>query len=481
MGGLDITDLLLNEVNWSVGGPEGRSTGSLRLVQDLDNLKRLDWTQMLVLSVGPEDATASTLFSGLVQEVHLGQESDLHVRFSDPGQLLDEARVGGAFGSGLHPSEIIYYLLASVTPNLASPDLIAYDESGSLADRKVLFSPRIYTFIAPLPFIEPPETAVPFLDGLVYAGGTDASIDDRKIASAFENEPPNEWHEGKTRVRFQLEAEGFLSAFERGRDRLRKMLDVLSFAANYASPTVPGQPDRIVAFSRADLNPNIQEPEWLYVRDNLPGKANRHWLRWYSSHLLNRALVLSPQAESSEFDSAWRRLVTRSADLVDGRGRALLSALHALRRSRQAPYESDSLSLLWQVMEFLCAGFDAPIPVSKKLSAAMVKLCVAELRRAETSVTAENLRTMERHVRRGMNLVRSLPLKDKWEALCDELSIEFSAEENAVLWSLRQLRNQELHGSVAVARRGDILRALVMLEKVLIAAVNKWNGSGMDG
>ena len=475
IGGRDITDLLIGNLSWPVGGLDSDIDGHLQIRADPERIRMIDWTQWLVVR-GRVGETDTNLFSGFVDSTTRStQSNDLQVQFADPRLLLEESYAGGAFGSGFHPSEVLYYLLASVTPDLVSPETIAYDDKSALADKTQLFLPRLYTFISPLPFLRAPDEPVNFLDGIVYRGAADASVDDRVISAAFKDHPVAAWGEGQSRIRFVLQAAGFLDAFEKGRDRLRKALDVMSLAANFSSPTMAMSSEQhLLEFSRQRLNLALTEPDWLYVRDNFPGIQNRHWIRWYSRHIRSDALSLENDSHFDAFERAFRRLATKSADRLESRERALLSAMHAMRRSRQAAYESDSLSLMWQAMEYLVAGFPAPIPVSKRTSATILKKSIQELKAIETNVTTDELLLMEKHVRRGMNLVRSLPLKDKWDYLCSSLNLDFTDEEQNLLWALRKSRNDDLHGSTSSVRRIDILRALVMLEKAAVGALAKW-------
>lgn len=465
LGEHDITNLVLSgEMNSAE-----RAEAVFKLRSDLNALKALDWTQWITISEGLPESDPR-FFSGFVTNTSL-EADHIKVSCADPHVLLDEARIGGGFGSGISIPEIIYYLVASVTPELSDPANISFGDGTRLVDQPLLFSQRSFAFIVPMPFLLPPSEPIQFLDGLIYAGDEHSSIDDLAIYKAFNETPPPEWQSGSTRLRFTIRASNFLEAFDEGRERLRKTLDLLSMAANFSSPTLPTPSGVVfVPFNRERLNVAITEPNWAFVRDNIPGHLKRHWLRWFASHLKSEPLALSDYEFFRSFEAVFGKMSMRSTSAQTSRDRSILRSVHALRRGRQAFYDSDALSLLWQSIEYLTAGFPVEPPVSEQLAKKLVTICVTEVRSMHKDKSPSEMDLMVKHVKRGMNLVRSLPLFDKWQALCAQLGISFSDEEEAALWGLRKSRNSDMHGSKSTAKRPAIALALNMVEKVAVAA-----------
>src|SRR5207249_1753512 len=78
-------------------------------------------------------------------------------------------------------------------------------------------------------------------------------------------------------------AAGFMEAFELGMNRLRQLLDYVSFASNLATPCYQNAEGfRFTSYHRGRTLTAIAEPEWAYVRDTL--RNNRYWLRGFTPH-----------------------------------------------------------------------------------------------------------------------------------------------------------------------------------------------------
>lgn len=474
LGDRDISNLIDGTLDMTAEVQPGaiRRKATFRVAADPNQLFMLDWALPVTAVLDSAEGVPERVFSGLVERAEPDRHGGVSVSLSDPSVILHEATTGGAFGSGIAPPEILYYLVASVMPGSIDPKGFPFDQRSSLADRPELSFPRMFSFVAPLLFVEAPREPLPFLDGLVYAGSADASYDERAIASAHFKEPVEEWAEGKARIRFVVQANGFLQAFEEGLVRLRKALDVIALAANTSGAVLPGSANGVLGFDRSRVNNEVREPDWLFVRDNLPGRSNRHWLRWYAPHLGRTGLHVS-EPHFREFEEFMREIAGKSDNLLTARERSLLNAIHTLRKSRQASYESDGLSLLWQAVEYLVAGFPAEPPVSIPIAKLLLSRCIDELEALDPKPPRAQLEEMEKHVRRCMNLVRSLPLKDKWQAACRDFGLDFSEDEDELLWKLRGARNDELHGSKSMITRSDVHRALSMVEKAVLVGVQK--------
>jgi hypothetical protein len=481
VGGRDTSDLLGEGVQVTSGFEGGsirtRARASLQI--DPNTLAMIDWRQPVTVRTEGNEGGDVVLFSGFLERATAEPGGNsINLALSDPTVVLEEGVTGGAFGSGISPAEMLFYIMAITMPENTDPKYFQTGPDSSLADQQHLFRERTFTFVAPLTVVAPPSSPIRFLDGVVYTGSLDASYDERVILGTRFKEPIEEFAAGKTRIRFALQADGFVQAFEEGLQRLRKVLDAISIASNTGAALLPAHAGgSVLNFDRIRLDHGIREPDWLFVRDHFPGQANRHWLRWYSPHVRRGELSIeSPHFKV--FEQFLNVIATRSQEALTSRERALLSAVHALRRCRQASYVADALSLLWQSVEYLVAGFPAEPPMSKRTQRALVKRCLQEIRSIEPSAGDADMEEMEKHIRRGMNLVRSLPLKDKWNAICREFGLAFTKDEEDLLWKLRQARNDEIHGSEATTKRGDINTALAMVEKVILIGIDRARKEG---
>ncbi len=178
----------------------------------------------------------------------------------DAQQILDEFKIGGGFGTGLLPVEKIYYILNSSMPQHTDKKSLHMSPSKTLADADWLFAPRKYVYIAPIPSCILTRSSVELGEAHLYRTNATGYVDDFNIAETLPGNTPPEWASGRTRLRIEIEAEGFLDAFEKGREKLRKILDFVSFGINLSTPQFTWNSQVVTHdFQRKRIFVNVQE------------------------------------------------------------------------------------------------------------------------------------------------------------------------------------------------------------------------------
>jgi len=410
-----------------------------------------------------------------------GQRYDLTCK--GPMQLLAEYESRGAFGKGMHPTEIIYYLLMLATPrSVDKANLPMVGGEGSLADQEWRFASRRYVFIAPLPMCRILDDARLAVAGatLYSANGQNRSADDAYISSGLGSDAdiPLEWSEGVAWARLYVQARSFLEAFELGRERLRKVVDYLSFAANFSTPTYRTDKGYCpYPYERRRTLLDASEAAWAYVRDVVPHGmirgvgGPRYWLRWFAPHRRDEPLILKQDDSSLALCPALQHLLEAEPEHLTRTERNILSALHALRRARQAEYTLDGLHHLFQCMEFLVNTI--------KVEGVFTEQDRKALRRAMVTTIDDQYGTLPRgsqeyktrtdRIGFALSKLDEPTLKVKWDRFCTQCAATITSDDQAFLFHLRKTRNEDVHGGVATVDRSDVERGAVILEKAIAA------------
>jgi len=474
--------LLVNDIDFSdllVDAVSGRSATLVAMLEaalnkESSRLQYLDLRGRVILETIQGDEVVRA-FTGYVVQAGEG-ETSYRLSGTDPRCILQDEQTGGALGRGLLPGEIIYYLIEDTMPQSADKAMIHTGVGGTVADADWVFRSRRYVFIAPFPCctLELPE--IELADATLYVADSGGSEDDQIIARGLPTDVPPEWGDGRTRVRFYVRAEGFLDAFQKGQDRLRRLVDYVSFAANLSTPSYrSGNKQQYHTFERSRIITDFSESRWAYVRDTVP-RPDRYWLRWFAPHRSQRSITLREDDPLVKLYSLFQQLMGEEDERLTRSQRALLSAIHALRRSRQAPYTLDALHHLWQCVEFLVGGNTLPELFTKNDRRALGKAARCLMRRRYEEGNPSERQKREKRIDNMLARLNDLPLQGKWQVFCEEHGLEFPQEDLDFLWkTMRPIRNNDVHGNTATVDRAYVDRAAVILEKAVIAAVEASN------
>lgn len=472
INGTDVSDLTL-AVESKSGLDDKTMTinSSMQAVLDGSNsrLKTVDLRGRVVLSfVSPGSEVRQ--FSGYVIATN-SKGTEYTIQCNDNSQILEEATMGGGFGDGLLPVEMLYYLVANTMPEATNPKNFPVSTGKSLADCDWLLQSRKYTFVAPLPACSLTSGGVKLAKAYLYTTEQGGSVDDFNIAARLPEQIPFEWKSGGTRVRIEVEAKGMLDAFEKGRERLRKMLDYLSFGMNFSTPGYEWQTqNQLFQYERKRILTDVRETSWAYVGDSL--SSNRYWLQWTPPHLKGGATKVKADDSLLGLYRVFQSLLEREDEELNSAQRSIMNACHALRQVRQAENVRDALDHVFRCMEYLLKGYKVRAMFSEQDISAVLKTI-----RESQSERDKNLPESER-VMRGNRLksllktVNQVPLRTTWYHFCSEHKLDFPEQDQEFLWKLRAERNENQHGRMARVKRGDIHRAASMMEKAIVAAAS---------
>ena len=485
VGGVDLSDLVRSAtVSASLGEA---STADLGVHLDVARLSAVNLRGDVSIDF-ERNGVWVPMFRGVVTVGELCSDmggAQYVLRCKDPHQLLAEYEMRGAFGSGMNPTEIIYYLLMLATPQGADKAFLSMvGEEGTLADSAWRFASRRYLYIAPLPMCRVAgDERLTVAGATVYAAnGLHCGTDDSYIASAWKTEAdtPAEWTADTARARLYVQAHNFLEAFDLGRERLRKLVDYLSFAANFSTPTYPSLGGySLHPYSRDRTLLDAGESAWAYVRDIAPlgmirgVEGPRTWLRWFTPHRSDEPLVLVPNDPSLALCPALHRLLEVEPEHLTRTERNILSALHALRRARQATYPLDGLHHLFQCMEFLVntTKMEGVFTEQDRLALRRVMETVLDERYPDLPHDSRDKRMRKERVAFALSKLDEPTLKVKWARLCADCEASISELDQVFLFQLRKTRNEDVHGGVAGISRSDVERGAVILEKAIAAAL----------
>lgn len=469
INGIEVPDLVPEglTIEQSLGNP---STMTARLRLQGEHLKYLDLRGLVSLEVETREGP-HRVFTGYVVQGRAG-DAVYVLNCIDPMRILEEQRMGGLLGEGLIPGEQIYYLLAETMPDSVDKSLLHTGVGGTVADAEWIFRLRRYMFIAPVPSCRLSAAEVRFAGAVLYTANSQGIADDQVIARGLPKNPPPEWSDGATRIRFYVHAEGFLDAFENGRARLRKLLDFLSFGANLSTPSYSlGDGYRFHDYDRDRVVVDVSETAWAYVRDIVPGRMDRFWLKWFGPHRLERPFTIRENDPLLALYPVFQPLLDADDATLTDAERPLLSAVHNLRRARHAANTLDALHHCWQCVEFLVGGYRPSARFTKQDRKALLKVTRCVLRKRYEGYESEEQKQRLNRVEYLISQLDEPSLMGKWRTFCEEHDLQFSPEDTEFLRKMREVRNYDVHGRLTAVERDDVDRVAGILEKAVIAAV----------
>jgi hypothetical protein len=478
INGVDVTDLVVGQIRrLSSMSEPGSITSDLDFATQLDGLTLagLDLRGRIMLEYTNGTETHRQ-FTGYVTRTKAG-DSTYTLHCTDPHQILTEATTGGTIGQGLLPGEIIYYLLADTMPESTDKKLIHTGGGGTMEDAAWIFQSRRYMVVAPFPACQLPQREVKLGSVTLYIADNKGAVDDQIIAASLDEDTPTEWKEGGTRVRFFVRAEGFLDAFAKARERLQRIVDYVSFATNFATPSYRWEDGyRFYGYDRQRIVLSVSETAWLYVRDLVPMRTDRYWLRWFGPHRRDKPFALQADDSLLILFESLRYVVDVDDDRMSSRQRSLMSAIHALRRARQAPSTQDAAHHVFQCVEYIVTGYGPQkpeLPFSNEDLKHLREAANETMRTLHPTSDTESQKRWSERIAFGLGKMNEPSLRVKWNLFCSTHNLTFQPADQEAIWNLRNKRNKDVHGDIAEIARHEIDRAAGILEKAIIAAIEQ--------
>lgn len=483
INGVDITDLIAGQIHHqsSMSAP-GLITSDLDFAVRLDgsHLAELDLRGRVVLEL-TDGTETHRQFTGYVIKTESG-DSTYTLHCTDPHQILNETSTGGAIGRGMLPGEMIYYLIADTMPESTDKKLIHTGTGGTMEDATWIFQPRRYMVVAPLPACQLPQREVKLGSVTLYIADNKGAVDDQIIATSLPDDTPVEWKEGGTRVRFFVRAEGFLDAFAKAQERLRRVVDYVSFATNFATPSYRWAGGyRFYGYDRHRIVLSVGETAWLYVRDLVPMRADRYWLRWFGPHRSGKTFAIQAVDPLLTLFESLQYVVDADEERMTNRQRSLMSAIHTLRRARQAPSTQDAAHHVFQCMEYLVTGYGPPkpdLPFSDEDLKHLRKVAGETMRTLHPASGTVSQQRWASRFNFAIGKMNEPSLREKWDIFCNTHNLTLSPADQDAIWNLRKKRNKDVHGDVTEVERNDIDRTAGILEKAIIAAIEALRHTG---
>jgi len=462
INGIDISGIIRTTEARAFGEHLRSVKLDLELVNDYDILQNIDLKGEVVLEVFSDDKYVRK-FTGLVTEAESGQKV-YSIKCSDYSQVLEETEVGGKFGGGLLPPEVIYYVAASIISDHISPETVHLNERQTLADFTA--PDRQYIYIAPLPSCKVTDI-VNMSGAYIYTADSTIDIDEFLINGDNFAESNPDWADRTTRIKFIVQADGFLQAFEKGYERLKSIVDMLSFSANFSQACFKDNDQYVfIPYNRQRALSDLSELPWAYVRDIDSSNINRYWIRWYSPHIYKRPLVLSSHGDPVLQLLPFLHKTWSDEYANDPNIHLLRRALHAIRLSRQASDVLDAVDYLWQCVEHIVSKDENYILFDKR-SLQKLKDSISQSI-DEMEYRAEQKAQIVQRINELCGIANQLSLLTKFSMKLKSLGIHLTDEEWNIVKQLRKQRNYYLHGRPATVKREMVNQFAGIIERVII-------------
>jgi hypothetical protein len=398
------------------------------------------------------------LFRGLVVEVDLVDNAKLVLTCQDSSRYLEETRI--VYGFHNFPwQEAIFYAAKRM------PEIQIQEENvpGLSLDK----SHRIFRVIIPILGLGLHEKKS--ILGVDLGPRDSASEDEVIIARTFtKDDGASVWNQSSTRAELTLEATYFDEAALEARRRIVSVVDWLSCILRLSILIVSN--DRrllLVPWTRDRGFASVSVGQEAYVRDlsRSPAKACLY------GFLVNKGdPVLSVSGNDldgySKASGQLFRLIEEDSDAA----RRFWSALHWLRRAREAADHRDRLIDLWITLEFLTGQESS----SRLCTSTQVDVLSRHLNEKAIELGVRDPDLAERRFRNSIN---QPTLQERFDATVSSVvtPIHVDKRERKVVWDrLRKARNDLEHGRADTNIALEDLDVMdQMLSKMIWALANR--------
>jgi len=397
------------------------------------------------------------LFRGLVVEAHRVDSDKLALMCEDSSRHFKETRVTYGF-HGFPWQEAFFYVARRV------PEIEVQEKNfPRLSLNK---SRRRFKIITPIVGLDLREKRS--ILGVDLAPKNPASEDEEVIARIFaKDDGTSVWNQSATRAEITLEATYFDEAALEARRRVVSVVDWLSYILRLSVLGVKNdQGLLLVPWTRERGFASVSVGQEAYVRD-LSESSVKAYLHDFEATRGDPTLTLSGNDLDAYCDTSKQllRLVEEPSDAA----RRFWSALHWLRRAREAVDYRDRLLDLWITLQFL-TGQESP---SKLCSGPQVRTLSQHLREQAIKLGVRNPDLVER---RFCNSINQPTLQERFDILVSSTvpPIHVDERERGAVWDrLRKARNNLEHGKGEITIAPEDLDVMdQMLGKIIWVLAN---------
>ncbi len=455
LGKIDVTQSLANMLR--VGGQKDED--KLILTMDAQGIAKsslLDLNDTIQAEI-EIDSNSATIFGGRISDVRV-DSSVAAVTITCGNHLASSLGdyIIPMLAANCNPKKTLYFMLRNTGFETDQIDMDGFD------------APSLSGFYAVWMPIQNLKTSEPF--GIADVTFESLDSEDRK---AIEDSLDPTWSYllDRTWARVYVNSTDHYEAYLVGSEKIDAALDVFGSVKADSRLGIPSNKGATpVDWHQKNQFPLVIRESWVYVRDVVTNET-----------ILTNVHHMQMNTEIEMDDSLRYRLETGTEHLqvllqepwlnLSKQEKGIVYAMHWLRRARDTGNETDKLMYLWNAIEFILGSVEMPHLFSQG-----DEELKAIKKTARHVIKKKNPFRNEKLTRLGnvLGMVNNPPLMSKLRYLTKENNIPIVEEEWIRIKSLRDKRNDLIHGNSSVQLDENELKKLAFIVyRVITGIVSK--------
>jgi hypothetical protein len=204
----------------------------------------------------------------------------------------------------------------------------------------------------------------------------------------------------------------------------------------------------------------VKIPTWVYCRERETNSHTIFNVEFLTENIL--ALEYKPNDFFNKISEPFKELLCKSDRTQQEKN--MLQVLHWMRRAIQTGENKDKLLDLWTAMEFLVSG-----TISKKI------FCKDQIKNIKKIIESGQIlqENQKEILSKKLDMVNDVPLMQKIKIMEQAFEIELTTEEQGLLKSTRDKRNDLIHGNKDIdVTENELNKLRSIIELLLIGKIS---------
>jgi hypothetical protein len=379
------------------------------------------------------------LFTGLVKHCHIQNNNTALIVSQDHSLKLETTKLSTEFVN-MNGTDCLATLASSLGLDLHS-------------NREININERDFIIIVPVKNLIINES---FIIGNVEFYQEFNTLDDHLIRKSKNGRTNPEWNGNYPRAKIIVKANQFFPAIKEGFRNISTAVDLISLRTDISYPRIKiNDQDELFVFDYYTYFSRVKLPTWVYCREIGKNSYTIFNVEFLTENIL--AIERKPNDYFSKICDHFKELICKRDHTQQEKN--MLQVLHWLRRAIQTGENKDKLLDLWTAMEFLVSRTRSEKIFCKDQIEDIKKLIDS------SQILQDNQKGI---LYKKLDMANDVPLMQKIKTMVRAFEIELTAEEQRLLKSTRDKRNDLIHGKNDIDVTENELNKLRSIIEILL-------------
>lgn len=293
------------------------------------------------------------------------------------------------------------------------------------------------------------------------------TLDDILIRKSENGRTNPEWNGNFPRAKIEVNSCSFFKAIQEGHKKISTAIDLISLRTDISFPCIKiNDIYQNFVFDYYRYFSKVKIPSWVYCREKDTNSYTLFNIEFVTENVL--ALEYKPKDYFLEFNELFSEIICKNQHTQLDKN--VLQVLHWLRRSIQTGENKDKLLDLWTAMEFLVSETKA-----EKL------FCRDQIKNIKQIIEAGQIlqEKQKEALFKKIDEINNIPLMVKIRTMEQENDVKLTLEEEKILRSTRDKRNDLIHGKKDIdILENELNKLRSIIELLLISKISRKRYTG---